>query len=292
MESRGGPWFGEFITSCYSFVMTTYQWTKMGRWLLVTCGVLMVMAWMANPTYRAYWVSYIQRLGPLIQRLRWHESVPIQKAHEAMTPPWPKGATPLKAPIGAHFNTNASPFVLALSDTTAYAEPSNQPPPPKVTHLQAGQRVRIVYRHPSKWGTSHRGAGPWVFIVDEKANYALGWVIESQLASPTQFKPVSGMPWAYLGLCVGDYCGEFTIKSTGRFEEKWDAIGQGIQLNGVNWGQVYQYGPFLWFKQDRSADFDEWLIWDGQQLKMEPKYESEPLRMGPNRGTRLRSPQS
>lgn len=257
---------------------------------MVTCGILLGIAWVSNPSERDQLIHNGFRVVSAIQRLRWQQSIPLQKAHSALTPPWSKGEPPLKSPVGPHFNPSTVPFVLVMAHTTTYATPSNQPTPPQVTHLDEGQRVRVVYRHPTKWGTAHRGAGPWVFIVDEKAHYALGWVIESQLALPTQFKPVYRMPWANMGLCVGDYCGEFTIKSTGRFEEKWDAIGQGIHLKGVNWGQVYQYGPFLWLKQDRSADFDEWLIWDGQQLKMEPKYKSEPLRMGPNLGSRLKAP--
>jgi len=264
---------------------------KMGTVLVMTCLLMVGVATMIRPDLRLVlmrlWVAHVLPLIP--NWLPNNNPIPLSVASHAMETPWPKGSPSYRTPISTHFNAWATPFVLTVAPVATRSAPSHGNDAHVIAHLDRGARVRVVYEHPHKWGAVAQGAGKWVFILNEKGTAALGWVVASTLAFPHQFVPVSKLPWSHLGFCVGDYCGEITIKPTGRFEERWDAIGQGVSLQGVNTGQVLQYRTVLWFKQDQPSDFDGWFIWDGAQLSPEPKYRSEPFRLGPNPGHRLRS---
>lgn len=261
--------------------------------MMIMAGLLMVgVAATVRPDVRLALVHvWYARVTPLITHvLPATQHIPLSAANHAMETPWPKGSPPFRTPVGTHFNEWATPFVLTVAAVATRSAPSHGNDAHVITQLKCGERVRVVYEHPNKWGAVAQGAGKWVFVLDEKGTSALGWVVASTLAFPHQFVPVSRLPWSHVGLCVGDYCGEFTIKPTGRFEERWDAIGKGVSLQGVNTGQVLQYRTVLWFKQDQPSDFDDWLIWDGTHLTQEPKYQSEPFRVGQNPGQRLKTP--
>jgi|GEM_PF-1487536 len=269
-----------------------FGFLKIATLLAISSVLLTGVITLLRPDMKmAMLVLWYHRIDPLITRfIPRSRPIPLSSAAHVMTTPWPKGATPFRKPVLPHFNEWATPFVITIAPVATRSAPSNGQDAHVITQLKRGVRVRVVYEHPAQWGTGDQGAGKWVFVLNEKGTAALGWVVASSLAFPHQFVPVSRLPWSHIGLCVGDYCGEFTIKPTGRFVERWDAIGQGVSLRGLNTGQVLQYRTVLWFKQDEPSDFDEWVIWDGRTLTPEPKYQSEPFRVGPNPGRRLRSP--
>ena len=190
-------------------------------------------------------------------------------------------------PVGPHFKSSKTSFVLVASPTPIYTQPSEESR--YIGSVDPGYRVRVIYQLDEKSAQNSTGRGLWVFITKEDGRTPLGWVINNTLGFQDKFVPADSWKIPALGLCIGEYCSEFSIKPTGRFIQKWDSIGRGIHLEGVNTGQIWVYQHIVWAKQDDPEDYDELLIQtpnDG--LSHELKYSGEPIRISKPNGATIR----
>ena len=190
-------------------------------------------------------------------------------------------------PVGLHFRSSRTSFVLVASPTAVYTRPSEHSR--YIRMLAPGYRIRVVYQLDDKSAQNSTGRGFWVFVTQEDGRTPIGWVIDNTIGFQDKFGPAVTWKIPAWGLCIGEYCSEFSIKSNGRFTQKWDSIGRGIHLEGINTGQIMEYQHIVWAKQDDPEDYDELLIrTQGKELAHELKYSGEPIRISKPNGATIR----
>jgi hypothetical protein len=191
------------------------------------------------------------------------------------------------APVGRHFRSSKTYFILVASPTNIYTQASDSSR--YIETLSPGTRVRAVYQNEDISAQNTQGRGLWVFLTREDGRTPIGWAINNTLGYQDLFTPVTNWTISAFGMCIGEYCGEFTVNPSGRFTQKWDSIGRGIHLGGTNTGQFLKFQQLIWAKQDDPEDYDELLIQaKPNQLTHELKYSGEPIRISPPNGQSIR----
>ncbi len=167
---------------------------------------------------------------------------------QAMYFPEGKQTYPTDA-INAHFTEKKQHFVLVSDAVKLYASPTENAA--ETGALKAGSRVKATYR---------LDGDVWAFLIDPETSKPLGWCLDRFVGYQDRFSPVTSWNLPYLGMCIGEYCAEFTVSDTGAFAISWEAIGQGLQLSGSGQGQLYEYRGLVWVKQANPANSDELLM--------------------------------
>ena len=220
-----------------------------------------------------------------IDQLKFWGPDPTAPSQKLIQIPTLNGAPLSGKPIGAHFRAQNSSFILTADTTKVYAKPSES------SHLMRtlppGARVRSVYVSDDVIVQTSEGRGQWAFITEDNGITPIGWVVDITLGYQDRFIPSENWTIPAFGLCIGEYCGEITVKHNGRFTEKWDSVGKGIHLQGVNTGQALTYRKIVWIKQDDPEDYDELLVLENTLLHHEVKYAKEPIRNSKMKGKRL-----
>jgi|GEM_PF-3081875 len=182
------------------------------------------------------------------------------------------------APVGSHFRSPNSSFVLTSNPTPIYTRPSQSSR--RIRMIQPGYRVRVVYQKDDVSVSDSNGRGLWVFLTMEDGKRPIGWAINTTLGYQDKFAPPAHWNIPYFSLCIGEYCASFKVKPSGRFYETWDSIGKGIEMRGKNTGQIFEYQSLIWAKQDDPEDYDELIIKDkAKGIRHEDKYRDEPIKV-------------
>jgi len=257
-------------------------------WILGVIAIAAVLGPLRMPLSNARWVGVpFQYVYYWVDHLKfWGTKAPSPNLRGIQIPT--ASGKPLSGkPIGPHFRSSRTSFVLVASSTPVYTQPDDHSR--LVTTLEPGYRVRVIYQDDQKSAQNSTGRGLWVFLTQEDGRSPIGWAINNTLGFQDRFVPATQWSISALGMCVGEYCSEFTVKRDGRFRQKWDSVGRGIHLEGVNTGQILTYQHLVWAKQDDPEDYDELLVKspDGK-LNHERKYVGEPLRVSPPNGTSIR----
>ncbi len=220
-------------------------------------------------------------------KLRFWETQPKSPYAALILIPQINGNPVTDSPVGPHFKSQTSAFVLTAKPTAIYATPSTNA---KVLQsVKSGIRVRVVYIDETNQIQTAEGRGQWAFVTSESGDTPLGWIPSPYLGFQDQFTPSESVTHTGAGLCIGEYCGEIQFKPNGRFIETWDSVGKGIHLRGTNTGQIWVYKDIVWIKQDHRDDYDELLIITPDGLRQEEKYKSEPFRNGRSPGKSIRA---
>lgn len=163
-------------------------------------------------------------------------------------------------------------FVLVVKNNLkVYTEPEGSS---SISTLRTAQRVRVIYRFPKTPDSKTN----WAFITNERGTVNIGWVNPNGLGFKNQFKLIEKWGIQKVRFCKGEYCGNFRIQGNGIFENKWDAQGGGIVLQGTHYGRLYQNGTVIWAKKnDFQGWYDLFNLSDDGILKHEPKFKREPM---------------
>jgi len=193
---------------------------------------------------------------------------------------YPEGkSTYPKDAVKTHFEERKIRFVLLSDDVTLYVSPTQNTV--ETARLPAGTRVRATYSLPDE---------SWSFVIDPVTLAPLGWCLDKPLGYKERFSRVNEWGLPDFGMCIGEYCAEFHISSEGAFDMSWEAIGQGLQLSGTGYGQLYEYRGLVWFKQENSANLDELMLSTPEGgVKHEVRRQKEPLRLSKKDDQSLRN---